>query len=148
MDGKARDLTELADKHFIFAEEFLMPEVTFKKEHINSREDIDRLAFQYAVSPSAIVMRASRLGMIDNDDTKERYLDDLQKEWNQVIASRGGGNPIGLEKAINRYNNPAVVNLILKTYNSQNLNSEAVKNLLCYKKGDKFSLSTLENYGK
>ncbi len=93
-------------------------------------------------------MRAFRLGVIDDEEVKEGYLDDLQKEWNKVIAKRGGGNPIGFEKAINRYNNPAVVTMILGTYRQQGLTPEAARNLLCYKKGEKVSLAALETYGK
>ncbi len=148
LEGKSRDLTELSDKHYLFAEEFLMPKITFEKEKIDSRTDVDRLSVKYSVSPSAIVMRAFRLGVIDDEEVKEGYLDDLQKEWNKVIAKRGGGNPIGFEKAINRYNNPAVVTMILGTYRQQGLTPEAARNLLCYKKGEKVSLAALETYGK
>lgn len=148
LEGKSRDLTELSDRHFIFAEEFLMPKAIFESEIIDSRSDVDRLSTKYSVSPSAIVMRAFRLGVIDDEEVKDAYLDDLQQEWNKAISERGGGNPIGFEKAIHRYNNPAVVRMILETYRQQGLTSEAAKNLLCYKKGEKVSLTTLEAYGK
>lgn len=147
MEGKSRDLTELSDKHFLFAEEFLMPKFVFEKESINSREDIYKLSVKYSVSPSAVIMRAFRLGVINDEEIKEGYLDELQQEWDRQLAKKGGGNPIAVEKAINRYNNPAVVEIILSNYRSKLLTAEAVKNLLCYKKGEKFSLSSLGNHG-
>ena len=142
MDGKSGELTD--DKHFIFAEEFLMPEVHFSAELVRSLSDVDILARKYSVSNSAIVMRLFRLKMI-SEQQKDNYLATLQLEWDLITKNKGGGRALGLDKAINRYNNPAVVKVILDQYYLKKLSKNEARNLLCYKKGDAFNIGALQH---
>lgn len=143
MDGKSGELTD--DKHYIFAEEFLMPASVFKHEAISSYEDIGSISSKYSVSPAAVVMRAFRLHMID-ELMKDEYLQRLHEQWEKVTRKKGGGIPLGLEKAINRYNNPAVVSMIVGKQKSGDITLQEAKNLLCYKKGDAFNLEVFDSY--
>lgn len=143
MDGKSGELVN--DEHFLFAEEFLMPETYFANEPINSISDINATASKYSVSDSAVVMRAFRLGLIDVR-TKDSYLLTLRSQWDALTSQKGGGRPLALEKAINRYNNPAVVKLVIEQYRSKSITANDAKNLLCYKKGDLFNIDTLASH--
>jgi Zn-dependent peptidase ImmA (M78 family) len=143
MDGKSGDLID--DEHYLFAEEFLMPEVYFAKESLKSLSDVNSIASKYSVSNSAVIMRGYRLHMID-EHTKEVYLSALRLEWDALTSKKGGGQQLGLEKAINRYNNPAVVRLIIDKCRSNNISVRDAKNLLCYKKGDSFNIEALESH--
>ena len=140
MDGSCRDL--VTDDHYLFAEEFLMPWNLFAKESCTSIDSVNKLADKYSVSPSAIVMRLYRLGMIDYS-SKNEYLDLLAEEWRKVKNKKGGGRSISLEKGINRYNNRAVVEFVIRGYKTNKINAQEAKNLLCYKKGDKFNMVEL-----
>jgi len=141
MDGKSINLVD--DFHYIFAEEFLMPEFYIKNETCSSIYDIHRLATRYSVSPAAITMRLFRLNIINELD-KDDYLNWLHNDWAKTTLEKGGGNPLGLEKAINRYNNRAVVKTIVDRYSSKDITFREVKNLLCYKKGDSFNIKALQ----
>lgn len=143
MNGKSGELSD--DKHYIFAEEFLMPEDRMRQEQVSSLLHINAIATKYSVSGSAVVMRLFRLRLID-ESTKNEHLQSLIDEWDRITSKKGGGNPLGLEKAINRYNNPAVVRLIIEKHKSKALNSHDAKNLLCYKKGDSFNIEALQSY--
>lgn len=143
MDSKSGEL--VGDEHFLFAEEFLMPETRFGHEPINSINDVNIVASKYSVSDSAVVMRAFRLGLIDEHE-KDAYLLTLRSQWDALTSKKGGGRPLALEKAINRYNNPAVVKLVVEQYRSKSLTANDAKNLLCYKKGDSFNIDTLVSH--
>ncbi len=142
MDGGCRELVE--DQHYLFAEEFLMPEDIFSKESCSSLTQAKLLADKYSVSPTAVVMRLFRLKII-GDIAKNEYLDALSSEWLRLTRKKGGGTPLGLEKGINRYNNQAVVGKIVSKYNSKDISLREARNLLCYKKGDKFNMKVLQN---
>jgi len=141
MDGTSGDLTN--DKHYLFAEEFLMPEARFNKESLMSLGDANNIASKYSVSNSAVIMRAFRLGMIE-EHAKDRYLTKLRADWGALSRKKGGGQQLGLIKAINRYNNPAVVRLIIDKVHSSDIGVREARNLLCYKKGDSFNIGALE----
>lgn len=140
MDGRSGELVD--DEHFMFAEEFLMPMTSFSREPLKSITDISTIATKYSVSDSAVVMRAFRLGMVDEHE-KDAYLLTLRSQWDAVTSKKGGGKPLALEKAVNRYNNPAVVKLVVEQYRSKILTANEAKNLLCYKKGDSFNIDML-----
>ena len=120
-----------------------MPKARFEKESINSSLDISSLAGKYSVSDSAVVMRAYRLGKI-NDYEKMTYLNAIHASWEALTSNKGGGRQLALEKAINRYNNPAIVRLVLDKYRSNDISERDMKNLLCYKKGDSLNIGALE----
>lgn len=140
MDGKSGELVN--DKHFLFAEEFLMPKEHFNRESLSSISDVNAVAARYSVSDSAVVMRAFRLGMVDEYE-KDAYLLGLRLQWDAITSKKGGGKPLALEKAINRYNNPVIVELVVERYRSKILTANEAKNLLCYKKGDSFNIDML-----
>lgn len=142
MDGKSGDLVD--DEHYLFAEEFLMPQKVFIKESLMSLHDANTIAGKYSVSNSAVIMRAFRLEMID-ESTKDKHLSTLRADWDALTSKKGGGQQLGLEKAINRYNNPAVVRLIIEQYHNKSISVQDAKNLLCYKKGDSFNIRALES---
>lgn len=142
MDGNCKEL--INDKHYLFAEEFLMPESIFKKEICESITDTYLIATKYSVSPAAVVMRLFRLGIIC-DDAKVEYLNELSDKWCKLTSKKGGGQGISLEKGINRYNNRAVVDFIVREYKSKKINLYEARNLLCYKKGDKFNIEALQH---
>jgi hypothetical protein len=89
-------------------------------------------------------MRLFRLKII-GDIAKNEYLDALSSEWLRLTRKKGGGTQLGLEKGINRYNNQAVVGTIVSKYNSKDISLREARNLLCYKKGDKFNMKVLQN---
>lgn len=140
MDGGCRDL--ITNHHYQFAEEFLMPESYFKEEICSSLIEVDQLARKYSVSPSAIVMRLFRLDKI-NEETKDAYLTDLNKKWEELRKSKGGGKKMKIATAILRYNNRAVVSKLLTRYDKKALNISDFRNLLCLKKGEHFDLEAL-----
>ena len=142
MDGSSHELPD--NKHYLFAEEFLMPENMFRNEICSTYEDIDRIATKYSVSPSAVVMRLYRLKMI-NDDTKNIYLDSLSEKWRKVTRAKGGGNNVSMEEGIRRYNNRAVVNLVVHNFLSNEISEHDARNLLCYKKGEKLNIEVLQH---
>lgn len=140
MDGGCRDL--ITNHHYQFAEEFLMPESYFKEEICSSLIEVDQLARKYSVSPSAIVMRLFRLDKI-NEETKDAYLTDLNKKWEELRKNKGGGKKMKIATAILRYNNRAVVSKLLTRYDKKALNISDFRNLLCLKKGEHFDLEAL-----
>lgn len=143
LDGRARDI--IRNDQYEFAEEFLMPTSLIRLEACSSLDDLKLLAEKYAVSPSAMTMRLSRLGVIDINE-KEFYLDLLFREFDKAIRERAGGNSLKLEKAIARYNSPELVKTVLGQVNNGVISARDAKNLLYYKKGDSFKLSALETY--
>lgn len=140
MDGKSGDLVN--DKHYIFAEEFLMPSALLSKEGVASLQDIKDISDKYSVSTSAIVMRLYRLGTLSKE-VKDSYLVNLNAEWDKITSDSRGGRQLAPAKAINRYNNPTVVKIIVEKYHLGIINEASAKNLLCYKKGETFSLEGL-----
>lgn len=142
MDGSSRALIQ--DKHYKFAEEFLMPEDLFIKEICKSLLDVDNLSEKYSVSPSAIVMRLFRLQMIDSS-LKDDYLETIMEKWRLDISNKSGGNNLGFVKGINRYNNKVFVDLVIHNYYTRKINAQDAKNLLYYKKGEHFSLEALRH---
>lgn len=141
MDGRCRDL--IPESHYHFAEEFLMPQSMFEEESCSSIDDMNKLSTKYSVSPSAVVMRLFRLGKI-SDSIKNEYFDYLEKRWQKRISDKGGRRTIA-EKEIVKYNNRAIVKLIFQNYALQTISKQDVRNLLCYKKGEKVNFEALQH---
>lgn len=142
MDGACHDL--INNQHYLFAEEFLMPESYIKVESCESLLDIEQIAVKYSVSPSAVVMRMFRLGKI-SVATKALYLTTLFELWSAQSKRKGGGNKLDSNTAIARYNNRAVVSTLVKKYETKALNENEFRNLLCLKKGEHIDLEAIRN---
>ena len=144
MDGKSRDLS--SNKHYLFAEEFLMPEYLIRHTTVTSRLELDSAARKFAVSPSAMVLRLFRLGIF-NDAEKEYYLDELEDEYQDQLQKRKGGNRITPDKGILRYNNPELVKRYIDFFDNKRITERQLKHLLCYRKGENVEIETLRQYG-
>lgn len=81
-DGHTKE--EAASREYELTAQILMPEGEIRDAALGSLDDLRRASDVYKVTPSAIVMRARRLGLLDRD-TACGYLDDLAEEF----ASRG-----------------------------------------------------------
>lgn len=142
MDSGCRDL--VSNEHYLFAEEFLMPEISFKEEQCTSLIEAEKLSSKYSVSPSAVVMRLYRLNII-GEETKNEFLDELFAKWSVLQKRKGGGKKLKVEKAIVRYNNRKFVSIILQAHEKRAISSKDFKNLLCLKKGENVNLEALRN---
>lgn len=144
MDGKSRDLS--SNKHYLFAEEFLMPESLVRNLVVDDRIGLDCAARRFAVSPSAMVLRLFRLGMF-NDAKKEYYLDELEEEYRNQIQNKKGGRGIAADKGILRYNNSELVKRYIDMLDARRITERQLKHILCYKKGENVNIEALRQYG-
>lgn len=140
MKGFAKQLID--NDLYIVAEEFLLPEKEFVSNTVDGYYDIKQLANLYKVSPSAVVMRAFRFNMIDEID-KQSYLSSLVQEFYKAKDGKGYRDRSTLERKIIKYNNPKVTRIIVEDFMSKRINENRAQNLLCYRKGDKFSKDKL-----
>lgn len=79
----------------------LMPEKRFRAVRPSSLEDMKKASEEFKVTPSAVTVRAMRLGIINSDDAQS-YLDELRVE---VLGRPKGGprSPILPENAVRKY---------------------------------------------
>ena len=121
-----------------------MPASEIKAEKCTSLLDVEQLAKKYSVSPSAFVMRLYSLGKI-NEAMKASFLTDLFSIWDARCKDKRGGRQLEANTAIVRYNNRAVVDTLIKKYESKALNESDFRNLLCMKKGEHLDLEAIRN---
>lgn len=79
-----------------------MPEAGFGRVAITSLADVKALADRYKVTPSAVVMRIRRLGLLPGEATNE-LLDTLRAEYHSRPKARGRHwkNPVNVLRAYN-----------------------------------------------
>jgi len=142
MDSSCKEI--INNRHFLFAEEFLMPQTLFSKEACTNLLDVIEISNKYSVSPTAAVMRLYRLKKITRESF-DKYYEELVDAWNLKKNEKHGMNEIGPVKAINRYNNQAIVEIIIQKHSVGLIDSQKVKNLLCFKKGEHINLEALRN---
>ncbi len=140
MDSTCKEI--IRNMHYLFAEEFLMPQIHFKAETCSSIEDVYNISTKYSVSPTSVLMRLYRLNIITHE-TLDSYYEKLLDEWNRQKSIPHGMNEISPIKAINRYNNHAIVDIIIHQHSVGAINSQKARNLLCFKKGEKINLEVL-----
>lgn len=98
-DGGSTE-TELGLEYDI-AGAMLMPGDRLKTTNLTSLDDVKRAADEFKVTPSAVAVRAMRLGLITRVAT-ERHLRELRREFDQV--PRGGPRSAILpENAVRKY---------------------------------------------
>lgn len=142
MDSSCKEI--ISNRHYLFSEEFLMPQSLFSREICGSTMDVIEISDKYSVSPTAAAMRLYRLKIISRDSFN-KYYEELIESWNSKKDEKHGMNEIGPIKAINRYNNPAIVDIIIQKYSVGLIDSSKAKNLLCFKKGEQINLEALRN---
>ncbi len=71
---------EAAPREYALTAEILMPAREFRSQGLDSLDAVKSVAETYKVTPSAVVMRARRLGLFDGAITGE-YLDQLAEEY-------------------------------------------------------------------
>lgn len=81
--------------------EILMPTADFKVADVQSLDAVREAADAFKVTPSAVVMRARRLGILDKEEA-DHYLDELRIAYEKVGSPPRRG-PKGL-KALRKYN--------------------------------------------
>ena len=98
-DGGSTE-TELGLEYDI-AGAMLMPEDRLKTIAVTELGEVKRAADDFKVTPSAVAVRAMRLGLIHRD-TAHRHLQELRREFEQ-IPKGGPRNPILPENAVRKY---------------------------------------------
>jgi hypothetical protein len=83
------------------AAQILMPATEFKGVRFRTRADFEALADEFKVTPSAVIVRALRLGLVD-DDTAGAHLGELRAEFAQLPKQpRSKSKPVN---AVRKYN--------------------------------------------
>lgn len=98
-DGGSTE-TELGLEYDI-AGAMLMPEDRLKDIAVTELGEVKRAADDFKVTPSAVAVRAMRLGLISKD-TAHRHLQELRHEFDQ-LPKGGPRNPILPENAVRKY---------------------------------------------
>lgn len=91
---------EVAPREYELTAQILMPKADFCSADLTTLDAVREIADVFKVTPSAVVMRARRLGMIDRDDA-DAYLEDLRLAYEQADHFF---NPILPINALKRYN--------------------------------------------
>ncbi|MBQ2638969.1 hypothetical protein IJF91_02815 [Candidatus Saccharibacteria bacterium] len=83
-DTDLRDIIE--SKEYIVAEEILVPRRCVEGISVRSIDDINNLAKDFKVTPSMMLMRLKRLGIIDKKDA-DAYFEELHEDRRLALAS-------------------------------------------------------------
>lgn len=77
-DGHTKD--ETSPREYEMTAQILMPSAELKVADLDSLDAIKQVADLYKVTPSAVVIRSRRLGLLDRETT-EAYMDELAEEY-------------------------------------------------------------------
>lgn len=109
---------ETTFREWEIAAEILMPSVDFKRADLSTLDAVRTTSEVFKVTPSAVVMRARRLGLLGKEEA-DRYLEELR-----VAYERGGDpprrGPKGL-KALRKYNGMECSRRMLAIYDAQGI---------------------------
>lgn len=144
MDTKHR--SSINDKAYLFAEEFLMPRSEFISNTIDTYKDIEQLGDKYKTSPSAIIMRASRLGIINNIK-KSEFFEERDTKFAEYRNSQGYGNSsFKIEKNIIKNIGRHATDIILNQLSNGRIDELLARKLLSPRKGASFNMSEIMEY--
>lgn len=109
---------ETTFREYEITAEILMPAADFKRADLRTLDAVRDASDEFKVTPSAVVMRARRLGLLGKEDA-DRYLEELR------IAYEKGGDPPrrgpkGL-KALRKYNGVECSRRMLAMYDGRGI---------------------------
>lgn len=115
-NGNTPDKT--SEREYAITAEILMPEVDFRKADLSDLDAIQAVSDSFKVTPSAVVMRARRLGLLTKDEAI-RYFAELDAAYvaNPYLRSARGF------KALLKYNGPECSRRMLALYDSRTVNT-------------------------
>ncbi len=117
-DGHTKD--ETATREYELTAQVLMPAAEMRETSFRSLDDVRRASDHCKVTPSAIVMRARRLGLLDRD-TAGGYLDELAEEFaRRERVHRKSPRPVNAQK---KYNGLECSRRMLRLLDSGHMNA-------------------------
>lgn len=123
----------IANREYELAEEILMPAAHLRQLEVDSLEDIRLHADTYCVTPSAFVMRARRLRLIDAP-TGHEYMATLREEY-RTRAKTPASNPLPVN-ALRKYNSAEYSRAMLRQMDAGRIAHAEVARLLFQRKFD------------
>lgn len=105
---------EMAPREYELTAQILMPEADFRSADLTTLDAVRETADSFKVTPSAVVMRARRLGLLDRDDA-DAYLEELRLAYEQADHHF---KPILPINALKRYNGRECSRLMLAILDS------------------------------
>lgn len=139
------DSPKNADKRYLeiyaLAEELLMPKAECEKIKISTLSEAKDFAIICSVTPSAVIMRFKKLGLITTN--LEKNLWKQLKEERKKIKKQKGRGP-GTVKGLSKYNGDRFSIEILTSYTNRIISFNDAKNALFTNR--KFPANTFNNY--
>ncbi|WP_296605113.1 hypothetical protein [Nocardioides sp.] len=128
-DGHTKELD--APRVYQLAAEILMPAAEMRRLSFPDLEAARALADAFKVTPSAVVMRARRLGCID-PDTFSRYMDELEVEYNsRTTPTLSSPRPVN---ALRKYNGTECSRRMLAVLDAGHLNRAEFRRIMFFNK--------------
>lgn len=140
-----KHMSDIDDRAYLFAEEFLMPSEFFLKDKINNYEDIKKLGDEYKVSPSAIIMRASRLNMISEEE-KKYFFEQRDADFKSQRDKQGYNKNRIVEKSIVKNVGHKATEIIMEKLDANLIEKKIAKHLLSPRKGSNFNFDEIKRY--
>ncbi len=122
--------------------ELLMPQASFPRRFEEGRVEFEVLADDYKVTPSAVIVRAMRLGRLDSRSAS-RYLADLRVEFKKIPKRRGG--PSKPVNAVRKYNGRELSLRMLRALDDRRLTERDFYRVVCL---DHLGPNDLEEFRK
>lgn len=141
VDGIAADNAN--DELYVLVEEFMVPSEYLKNTSVESLERVMDLANKFKISPTAMVMRLARLGIITLRD-KEQYLSDLKCDYDR--RSRNRFYRPNVARELSYYNNPHCIAIVSDAVKAKKIDIGRARGLLCYRKGSFGDLTSLSGW--
>jgi hypothetical protein len=117
----------IANREYEIAEEMLMPAASVTGLHVDSLDDIKAHADAYCVTPSAFLMRARRLNLVDAA-TSRAYMATLGEEFrNRPKAKARQPKPVN---ALRKYNSAEYSRSLLKQMDANRLPASEITRVL------------------
>jgi hypothetical protein len=129
-DGHATG-TDLGREYDI-AGAMLMPSNRVRELNPSSLDDMKSAADHFKVTPSAVTVRAMRLGQI-NGEVAGAYLEQLREEFGR-LPQRKGSNPIRPENAVRKYAGRELTRRMLEAMDSGHITPREFCRTICLNK--------------
>lgn len=123
----------ITNHEYEIAEEILMPAAPVRQLHVDSLDDVRAHANTYCVTPSAFLMRASRLNLITAALAHE-YLEALRAEFQ--ARTKTPMSPLRPVNALRKYNSAEYSRALLQHMDAKRITTSEVTRILFQRKFD------------
>lgn len=130
----------IAKREVAITAEFLLPESEMSAISLTSIEEVKSIARIFHVTPSALVVRALELGIL-NRDSGTSYLDDLAHEFSQKPSAHGG--PSKPATAIPKYAGHEFTRRMLNLLDRRSITTSDFLRVACLNKLDASAINDL-----